>query len=238
MVLSLLIAACAAAGVEAPQWDGPAWADPAQPYVVSLHTDAANLRCAYAYADGPNGEAAMERVSPDEAAFTIPPAGGDAASLTLRVEAGGAVLAERTIPVAKRYDFDVTGDAAIPLPYPLIPGYVRAEFIPCCTIYGGELTAYTLDANPEPTAEGLPEFHDGRFVILAPDDLVVTTSGLNVVFAYGDAPEPGLAPAVFSFNKTAGAWQAISNPKRNDAKSTLTVDCPGGGMFVLGWTAE
>ena len=172
-----------------------------------------------------------------EFSLTIPEDTKDEA-LRIMLDDGKRVIETHEIPIVQPQEFDITGDAAIELVYDVKGLNGRAVFVPCCTIYSGMLTAFTLDVNPVGNGTGLPEHIEKPFTVMEPDRLAATTSGLALELNYGDPPAEGLVPAVMSYNKHISQWEPIDDAKHDEENKNLLIQCPNGGQFVIGWLPE
>jgi len=226
-------------------WSIPTYVDPGKPLEGAATVKApagTTLQCWY---QPEGGKAAKVACAPsdnqtDQVEFKIPSLNDTPPkSLTLWLEAHNDTKSftsdKKTLPVAHVQDFDITGDAAIELTYPIDRIDAKVVFIPCCTIYGGLVRAATMDVNPRHTDKGLLKTIQRPFLVLKPGHLAATTSGLQCEFGYGDPPQPGMQPEVFKYNSKTQAWEAISDPKVSLVRQRLRVACPSGGALVLGW---
>jgi hypothetical protein len=236
-LLALALAAAAHSGQQQ-QLEAPGFIDPDEPFEALWKSEGAEeIRVEYATGGG-DFQDAMVTDTGDGIRIRIPALGDtEADNLSLRVLAkdSGELRLERTLPIPEVQYHDITGDAAIVLTYPLVGVSGHAQFIPCCTIYNGLLRTMSLETNPANTEAGLPERVERPFVVLKPDHLAATTSGLGIVMRFGQAPSPDVEPAIYSYNDKVARWERISDPDVDAVERTLTAECANGGVFTLGW---
>jgi hypothetical protein len=230
-------------GLEA-TWTLPAYADPERPTkgIVQLAKETAGaLTCHYAIKDGPVKSAPCIPVEGKSGvySFTAPPLGPKAeGEMKLWLTGKDGESSHQSLPVAAARFFDVTGEAAKPLYYPLPTPKAQGVFVPCCNIYAGELRILTLPINPAPNAEGLPKKVVGPFFILEPDDLTASTSGLNLEVKFGKAPTPDAKPAIFRFSKHSKKWLAVTTVEIDVVARRIRAACPSGGQLVFAWITD
>jgi len=235
------LAAIAGAPVEA-QWDIPPWVDPGESFkgkVTLSESPDSDVSVHYEYVDARTGKVTAEPVE-DKAgvfAFEIPDSGyADSDTLKLWLETRqGAQSAVQSVPLSQAFEFDITGDAAMRYTYDLEGLDGQAVFIPCCTIYSGILRSHLVDVNPVRVDTGLPANIRKPFIVLQPNHLVETTSGLHLELNFDEPPSPGMKPAVMSFNERTGEWAPIADPDVDEEAGTIQIACPGGGNFIFAW---
>lgn len=172
-----------------------------------------------------------------EFSFVVP---DDPAQETLKIwwSDKSGVISSHEVPIVHPQEFDITGDAAIELTYEVDKLNGLAIFVPCCTIYSGLLTAFTVPVNPVKNGKGLPEAIEKPFAVLEPDNLTKTTSGLAIELNYGEPPAPGLVPVVMSYNKRISTWAPVVDADHDPTRKVIRVQCPNGGEFIIGWLPE
>ena len=207
---------------------------------------------AYEYPNGVTGHVALKADSSDEGLFRFsipaePEAGlGEfkySVQMILPLSANDGTQAlrlissvHRSIPMAYAEELDITGEAGVPLLYPLPDEAYQVRYTPCCNIYGGLTDALRVPVNPTGAVKGLPERLLSDYVVLEPDGLSASTSGLYFDFTY-DAEKlkalGGAAVALYEWNGN-DAWSETLSYQVDEKSRKVSFHCPDGGAYVLG----
>ena len=197
---------------------------------------------AYTY---PNGAVGSRACRWDEetkvARFSVPPepeAGLGVVTYHVEVLLGkeGVSSATRRIPMSYAAELDITGEAAVPLLYPLPDEAYQVRYIPCCNIYGGVTDALRSPVNPTGTDAGLPETLVSDFVVLEPDGLSASTMGMYFEFTYDAEKVNALGEAGLALYEWNGndSWSEVLGYDIDNTSRKVSFHCPDGGAYVLG----
>ncbi len=197
---------------------------------------------AYTY---PNGAAGSRACLWDEenrvARFSVPAepeAGLGVVTYHVEVVLGkeGVSSATRRIPMLYAEELDITGEAAVPLLYPLPDEAYQVRYVPCCNIYGGVTDALRSPVNPTGTDVGLPKTLVSDFVVLEPDGLSASTSGMYFEFTYDVEKVKALGDAGLALYEWDGdgSWSEALSYDVDETSRKVSFHCPDGGAYVLG----
>lgn len=146
------------------------------------------------------------------------------------------VSEQRRVYFTERIEFDISADPPEVLVLPIEDDDVTVRFVPCCNILGAVLFAQRTPVNPTEVTKGLSKDLVGPFVVLEPDDMVVTTSGLNLELRFDPLRLKGRdAGDLVVFEFLGNEWKPHLNPSFDMEKQTVAIPCASGGTFVLGF---
>ncbi len=234
-----------ATGEDQDAWSLPAWMANDQPVQGTfVHGDVPSpeaVRIRYQINDGESRDAETDGSPSAESGikFELPKLDYDTfGSIRLWAEdatSGKSIGEPRTIAIADWHEFDITGQTAIELLFPMQSWHMQVRFTPCCLILGGYLRVERIPINPVDSAAGLPETLASYFLNLAPDPTVVATSGLNADIEID--PESPLAKtpeSVTVYTWFKGRWSPVRGAELHAETNTIRFKALEGGFFVLG----
>lgn len=170
--------------------------------------------------------------------FTLPKLGYDSFGfIHLWAEnsrTGEPITNARTIAIADWHEFDITGQTAVEMLFPMKSWRMQVRFTPCCLILGGYLRVERIPVNPMGKTDGLPDVLASHFLQLAPDPTVVATSGLNADIeidrdsVYANSPED-----VTVYRWFKGKWTPVLGASLHAETNTIRFKALEGGYFVL-----
>ena len=142
----------------------------------------------------------------------------------------------RRVPMSYAEELDITGEAAVPLLYPLPDEAYQVRYVPCCNIYGGVTNALRSPVNPTGADDGLPETLVSDFVVLEPDALSASTSGMYFEFTYVAEKVRALGEAGLALYEWDGndSWSEVLSYDIDETSRKVSFHCPDGGAYVLG----
>lgn len=142
----------------------------------------------------------------------------------------------RRVPMSYAEELDITGPAAVPLLYPLLDEAYQVRYIPCCNIYGGVTNALRSPVNPTGADDGLPETLVSDFVVLEPDAVSASTSGMYFEFTYDAKKVRALGEAGLALYEWNGndSWSEVLSYDVDETSRKVSFHCPDGGAYVLG----
>ncbi len=238
------------------EWEAPGWASNLDSFEAAVRVNnREGLRGGYVEYHYPNdkaGEVVLKADANDEGLFhfSIPPepeAGLGDLRYTVRLiydldkeEKKTAIRMRtskpRSVPMAYAEELDITGEAGVPLLYPLPNEAYQVRYTPCCNIYGGLTDALRVPVNPTGAVKGLPEKLLSDFVVLEPDGLSASTSGLYFDFTYDGEKRKALGGAAVALYEWNGndAWSETLSYDVDEKSRKVSFHCPDGGAYVLG----
>ncbi len=200
----------------------------------------------FRYPNGKEGKVELEAEATGEGLFrySIPPepnAGLGDLTYSVHLIYGDKALrmvtsSLRRVPMSYAEELDITGEAAVPLLYPLPDEAYQVRYVPCCNIYGGVTDALRSPVNPTGADAGLPETLVSDFVVLEPDGLSASTSGMYFEFTYDAEKVKALGEAGFALYEWDGndSWSEALSYEVDEASRKVSFHCPDGGAYVLG----
>lgn len=254
--LSVAIGSCERGAIAVDQseafanWKGPPVVSNLDAFEVTVRVhDRDGLRggaVEFRYPNGNKGEVVLEADATDEGLFHFsipaePEAGLGDLTYSIHLIYGDKALrtvtsSPRRAPMAYAEELDITGEAAVPLLYPLPDDAYQVRYVPCCNIYGGVTKALRSPVNPTGTDVGLPETLLSDFVVLEPDGLSASTSGMYFEFTYDAEKVKALGEAGLALYEWNGddRWSEALSYDVDETSRKVSFHCPDGGAYVLG----
>lgn len=244
LLIAALLCPPAAANdtITAGEWSLAAWTPNDQPVKGAFIGDAASdaIQIRYRINEGAPSDAAESQFVENERAvqFELPKLSYETfglAEVWAEDSATGARVGEPvTVGIADWREFDISGQTAVELLYPMESWNMQIRFTPCCLINGGYLRVERVPVNPVGNPEGLPASLASEFLRLAPDDTVVATSGLNADIEIDpDSPYADTPESITAYQWLKGRWTPVIGAELHAETNTIRFKALQGGDFVL-----
>jgi len=205
---------------------------------VGSDVSADAVRIRYQIDDGEAADVEATEVAEQRIKFSFPKLPYDTFGLMRvwaeNIKTSDPIGSARTVAIADWREFDISGQTAVELLFPMQSWGMQIRFTPCCLINAGYLKAERVPINPAKSAEGLPKTLASDFLNLAPDPTVVATAGLNADIEID--PESSLADSpenvtVYTWYK--GRWIPVIGATLHEETNTIRFKAIEGGYFVL-----
>lgn len=230
------------------EWDHERYAVTHAPFSVTARLaaedDARNLSVKYVIGDGAPQDADVAAMTDAAHTYSFEIDGlKDAAQqdLVFWLESGAAntdaalVSEQRRVPIVIEHDFDITANPPEEMHLAVSGDDAIAHYVPCCNIFAARLLATRVPINPTDVTKGLPAKLLSPFILLEPDQMVITTNGLNLKFTYTEEELAGRNPddlVVYEF--LHDHWRPAQNIEVRPDEKEVEIPCAAGGTFVLG----
>lgn len=227
------------------KWDLPSWIANDQTlkgsFVLNEASAADSIKVAYQLGDGEMQSVACKPSHEEELTYTfaLPNFDYDAyGTLSLwiaHVEDEASLTEPQTVGIADWREFDITGETAVELLYPMDSWNMQVRFTPCCLILGALLRVERISVCPVESTEGLPDTLLSPFLHLDPDDVVVATAGLNAEIGFDpDHPAAKDQQAIAVYQWFDGRWVPMRDVTLDAPRNMMRFVALKGGFFVLG----